>query len=151
MKLTSTALQQGETIPKHYTADGTNVSPPLRWTEPPAATQSLALVCTDPDAPRGTWTHWVLYNLPATARDLPEAVPTTGELADGVRQGRNDFGKLGYGGPAPPRGKPHRYVFTVYALDAASDLGEGATRQQLEAAMKGHILATGQLTGTYQR
>ena len=151
IELTSTAFQKSETIPKQYTGDGVDQSPPLRWSEPPAGTKSLALICDDPDAPRGTWVHWVLFNLPPQTRELEESVPTTAALPSGAKQGKNDFGNIGYGGPAPPKGKPHRYFFKLYALDVTLDLPSGATKAQLEAAMKGHILAEGQLMGTYKR
>ncbi len=149
--LTSSAFQEGESIPRQYTDDGANVSPPLAWSEPPTGTRSLALICDDPDAPRGTWVHWVLFNLPADLRELPENVPSDAVLENEARQGRNDFGKLGYGGPAPPRGKPHRYFFKLYALDVVLPLTAGASKAQLLEAMKGHILAEGQLMGKYQR
>ncbi len=151
LELTSTAFQQGETIPKQYTGDGVDQSPPLRWSEPPTGTKSIALICDDPDAPRGTWVHWVLFNLPPQTRQLEESVPTTATLGNGAKQGKNDFGNIGYGGPAPPKGKAHRYFFKLYALDIVLDLPTGATKAQLEAAMKGHILAEGQLMGTYKR
>jgi Raf kinase inhibitor-like YbhB/YbcL family protein len=149
--LTSTAFQPGATIPKQYTGDGPDRSPPLAWSEPPAGTTSLAVICDDPDAPRGTWVHWVLFNLPGQTRDLAEGVPTAETLGSGAKQGKNDFGNIGYGGPAPPRGKPHRYFFKLYALDGAVDLPAGTTKAQLVEAMKGHILAEGQLMGTYGR
>lgn len=149
--LTSTAFQDGQTIPRQCTADGKNISPPLKWSNPPATTKSFALICEDPDAPRGTWTHWVLLNLPPTSRELGEAVPSLETLPDGSIQGTNDFGKVGYGGPAPPPGKPHRYFFKVYALDQLLNIQPGATRKQLLEAMGGHILAEGQLIGTYGR
>lgn len=151
IRLTSPAFKDGESIPKKYTADGENVSPPLRWEEPPRGAQSFALICEDPDAPGGTFYHWVLFNLPADARELKEGVPPTGELPDGARQGKNSFDKVGYGGPSPPEGKPHRYVFKLFALDRKLDLSAGATRDQLVTAMKGHALAGGQLTGKYGR
>ena len=151
IELNSTAFAEGETIPRQYTADGKDVSPPLAWPAPPEATKSLALVCEDPDAPRGTWTHWVLFNLPPETRDLHEGVPPDRELASGARQGKNDFGKIGYGGPSPPRGKPHRYYFKLYALDAALDLPAGATRVQVLAAIQGHVLDEGQRMGLYGR
>lgn len=151
IEVTSTAFQQGKAIPKQYTGDGVDQSPPLQWSEPPAGTKSLALICDDPDAPVGTWVHWVLFNLPADTRELKEGLPTTETLKDAPKQGKNDFGKIGYGGPAPPKGKPHRYFFKVYALDKAVDLTPGATKARLEEAMEGHILAEGQLMGTYQR
>ena len=151
IKLTSTAFQAGATIPKEYTGDGADQSPALSWSEPPKETQSFALICDDPDAPRGTWVHWVLFNLPAQTRQLEQGVPTTDTLASGAKHGKNDFGNVGYGGPAPPKGKPHRYFFRLYALDANLDLPAGASKAQLETAMKGHILAEGQLMGKYGR
>jgi Raf kinase inhibitor-like YbhB/YbcL family protein len=151
IELSSSAFQPGATIPQPFTGDGVDRSPPLRWSEPPDGTKALALICDDPDAPRGTWVHWVLFNLPGQVRELEEGVPTADELGNGARQGKNDFGKIGYGGPAPPRGKPHRYFFKLYALDTTLDLPAGATKAQLEQAMKGHILAEGQLMGTYRR
>jgi Raf kinase inhibitor-like YbhB/YbcL family protein len=151
LELTSTAFRPGETIPTQYTGDGADRSPPLRWSEPPSGTKSFALICDDPDAPRGTWVHWVLFNLPAQLRELQEGVPTTETLGNGAKQGKNDFGNVGYGGPAPPKGKPHRYSFKLYALDADVDLTPGATKAQLTNAMKGHILAEGQLAGNYGR
>ena len=151
IELTSTAFQPGATIPTQYTGDGADRSPPLRWSEPPAGTKSLALICDDPDAPRGTWVHWVLFDLPARTRELEEGVAATETLPSGAKQGKNDFGNAGYGGPAPPKGKPHRYFFKLYALDVAVDLPPGATKARLLDAMKGHILAEGQLVGTYGR
>ena len=151
IEVTSTGFQPGKTIPKQHTGDGADKSPPLRWSEPPKETQSLALICDDPDAPRATWVHWVLFNLPAQTRELEESVPTTATLGTGAKQGKNDFGNIGYGGPAPPKGKPHRYFFKLYALDVVLDLQPGATKAQLDDAMKGHILAEGQLMGNYQR
>lgn len=151
IEVTSTAFQQGMTIPKQFTGDGVDQSPPLRWSKPPSGTRSIALICDDPDAPRGTWVHWVLFNLPPQTRELEEGVPTTATLPSGAMQGKNDFGNIGYGGPAPPRGKAHRYFFKLYALTVAVDLTPGATKAQLEDAMKGHILDEGQLMGTYKR
>jgi Raf kinase inhibitor-like YbhB/YbcL family protein len=151
MNLSSTSFQDGSRIPAKYTCSGANISPQLAWSAPPAATVSLALIVTDPDAPRGTWVHWVLYNLPAGTRALPEGLPALGQLPDGALQGRNDFGNLGYGGPCPPPGSPHHYIFTLYALDAKLNLPVGATRAQVEAAMQGHILASGRLIGLFQR
>src|SRR5438128_2167054 len=117
MRLVSTAFLEGSPIPRKHTGDGSDVSPPLEWSDVPEGTKSLALICDDPDAPRGTWVHWVVFNIPAERKDLPEAQPPRGSLPSGARQGKNDFGKLGYGGPAPPPGKPHRYMFKLYALD----------------------------------
>jgi Raf kinase inhibitor-like YbhB/YbcL family protein len=147
MRVTSTAFKEGETIPKRYTADGANVSPPLQWSGAPEGTKSFALICDDPDAPSKTWIHWVAYNLPADVHELAEA----DSIKSGGKQGKNDFDKSRYGGPAPPKGKPHRYFFKVYALDAVLDLPAEATAQDLERKMKGHVLAHGQLMGKYSR
>ncbi|MDR3402165.1 MAG: YbhB/YbcL family Raf kinase inhibitor-like protein [Chthoniobacter sp.] len=138
-------------IPAKYTCEGANVSPPLSWTGLPAGTKSLALICDDPDAPAGTWVHWVLYHLPATTNSLDEKLPPAAALLDGARQGVNDFGKTGYGGPCPPPGKPHRYFFKLYALDIDLALRPGATKQALVQAMEHHVLADGLLMGKYQR
>jgi len=151
MQLKSTAFQDGQAIPRQYTADGENRSPPLEWTAPPTGTQSLALICEDPDAPRGIWVHWVLFNLPQNARKLDEGMASDGKLPPGAVQGTNDFRKIGYGGPAPPPGKPHRYFFKLYALDARLNLPTGTNRSQLLDAMRGHILAETQLMGKYGR
>jgi Raf kinase inhibitor-like YbhB/YbcL family protein len=151
IELTSSAFREGEIIPKPYTGDGKDQSPPLRWADPPAGTKSFALIADDPDAPRGTWVHWVLFNLPAETRELKEGVPTEKTLSNGAKQGTNDFKKIGYGGPAPPPGKPHRYFFKLYALDTALDLAPGATKDQVVAAMEGHVKGEGQLMGKYGR
>ena len=150
-QMTSTAIREGQPIPKQHTDDGRNLSPPLQWGEPPTGTRSLALICEDPDAPRGTFTHWVIFNLPADARELSEGVPAEATPSNGAVQGKNDFGKMGYGGPAPPPGKPHRYFFKLYALDQQLDLPAGAGKQNVQAALTGHVLAEGQLMGTYGR
>jgi len=150
LELTSTAFAPGQPIPRKYTCDGENVSPPLRWSDPPQGTRSLALICDDPDAPAGTWVHWVLYNLPATARALAEAVPANADLPDGSRHGKNGWGRLGYGGPCPPSGT-HRYFFKLYALDTVLGLASGMDKSQLLQAMQGHILAQTELMGTYKR
>lgn len=151
LELTSTAFADGAAIPKLHSGDGMNASPPLHWSDPPAQTKSFALICDDPDAPRGTWVHWVLFNLPADKRELSEGVLTTETIDSGAKQGKNDFGTIGYGGPAPPRGKPHRYFFRLYAVDTKPDLPPGVTKEQLLAAMNGHVVAEGQLMGRYQR
>ena len=151
IRLTSSAFTKGGSIPEEYTCDGVNVSPPLAWTHLPAATQSLALTVDDPDAPSGIWVHWLLFNLPPETASLPIGVPTTDTLPSGARQGSNDYGKIGYGGPCPPSGKPHRYVFTLYALDTLLDLPSGAMRRMLINAISGHILDQGELIGTYAR
>ena len=149
--VTSPAFLEGAPIPALYTADGRDISPPLRWSGVPAAAKTLALVCEDPDAPMGTWVHWVLFNLPAGIADLPENVLPAGNAPHGARQGLNDFRHAGYGGPAPPPGRPHRYYFRLYALDAELALHPGISRKDLLREMQGHLLAEGQLMGTYQR
>lgn len=149
-QLSSPAFKQGEMMPVECTCDGSDRSPALAWTEPPPGTKSFALIADDPDAPAGTWVHWVVYNLPATVRQMKENFPTDKKLSDGTLQGRNDFAKMGYGGPCPPGGT-HRYYFKLYALDTRLSLAPGATPSQLETAMKGHILAEAQLMGTYRR
>lgn len=150
MEITSTSFKEGGDIPKQYTCDGADISPPLAWNGYPAGTKSFAIICDDPDAPRGTWVHWVLYDLPPGASYLPERAPADKTLANGARQGANDFGKIGYGGPCPPGGT-HRYFFKVYALDTMLDLPPGATKPDVEKAMRTHVLAQGQLMGHYSR
>ncbi|MBI3324317.1 MAG: YbhB/YbcL family Raf kinase inhibitor-like protein [Candidatus Omnitrophica bacterium] len=149
--LSSPAFQAHTPIPKPYTCDGTDISPALTWTDPPAGTKSFALIMDDPDAPVGTWVHWVVYNLPAAIRHLPEQVPALPSLADQSRQGRNDFRRVGYGGPCPPPGPAHRYVFKLYALDTMLGLEAGQTKAELERTMEGHILDKAELVGTYRR
>lgn len=151
LKLTSAAFQPGGTIPKKFTCDGPDVSPALAWSGAPAGTKSFALIMDDPDAPVGTWVHWVLYDLPAGMHELAENVAKQEELPDGARQGRNDFRRIGYGGPCPPPGPAHRYFFKLYALDAKLGLKPGATKADVEKAMKGHVLAQGELMGRYGR
>jgi Raf kinase inhibitor-like YbhB/YbcL family protein len=151
LTISSTAFQEGKPIPKLYTGDGKDISPPLQWADPPAATKSFALIADDPDAPRGTWVHWVLFNLPPDTHSLVEGVPKNETLANGAMQGTTDFGSVGYGGPAPPKGKPHRYYFKLYALDDMLKLPAGATKAEAESAMKGHVLAESQVMGIYQR
>ncbi len=151
LTLISPAFDVGAAIPVRYTCDGEDVSPPLKWNDPPGSTTAFALVCDDPDAPMGTWVHWVIYDIPPSARGLGEGVPQYGELEDGSRQGRNDFKHIGYDGPCPPPGKPHRYFFKLYALDTPTGLEAGADKKKLLKAIKGHILAEGQLMGKYKR
>lgn len=151
LDLTSTAFEEGGTIPTKYTCDGPDVSPPLAWNTPPAGTKSLAFICDDPDAPVGTWVHWVLYDLPPEATLVTEGLPLDEQLASGGRQGINDFHRIGYGGPCPPRGPAHRYFFKLYALDTELNLPARAVKKELLKAMEGHILAKGQLMGRYQR
>ena len=150
-QISSPAFSAGEAIPRKFTCDGPDVSPQLKWNEPPANTKSFALIMDDPDAPAGTWVHWVLYDLPADTGELPEGVRKQEQLSSGARQGRNDFGKIGYGGPCPPAGKAHRYFFKLYALDTKLNLKSGATKADLERAMKGRILAQAELIGRYGR
>jgi Raf kinase inhibitor-like YbhB/YbcL family protein len=150
-QISSTAFSNGETIPKKFTCDGPDVSPQLSWKEAPAAARSFALIMDDPDAPAGTWVHWVLYNLPANTSQLPEGLEKQEQLATGALQGRNDFRKIGYGGPCPPPGTPHRYYFKLYALDTKLNLKAGATKADLERSMKGHILGEAELMGRYGR
>jgi hypothetical protein len=150
MDLTSTAFAEGALIPSLYTCDGKDVSPPLSWDDPPAGVKSFALISDDPDAPVGIWVHWVMWNIPATARSLPENLPKTEESEGGARQGTNDFRRIGYGGPCPPSGT-HRYYFKLYALDTTLDLPASATKRDLEAAMQGHVLAEARRMGTYKR
>lgn len=150
-EISTPAFQHGQTIPKQYTGDGKDISPPFKWTGRPDKTQTFALICDDPDAPVGTWDHWVLYDLPATVGELKEALSRDNQFPDGSKQGNNSWGKIGYGGPAPPRGKLHRYFFKLYALDKQLGLKPGATKQQVLDAMKGHTLAESETMGTYQR
>ena len=151
LQLSSTAFAEGQLIPHRHGFDDQNISPALQWSGVPPAAKSLALICDDPDAPAGTWVHWVIYDLPPHTDGLSENVPKSPELANGARQGMNDFKRPGYGGPAPPAGKPHRYFFKLYALDLKPDLKPGLTKKDLLKAMEGHVLAEGQLMGTYQR
>ena len=151
--LSTGAFPAGGSIPARYTCDGADVSPALAWAGTPAGTASYALIADDPDAPAGTWVHWVVFNLPGTLAALPEDVPKTDELRGfgGALQGRNDFKRVGYGGPCPPPGRPHRYYFKLYALDMVLTLKAGATKQDVERAMRGHILSEASLMGTYAR
>ena len=151
MKLKSASFEEGVAIPVRHTCDGADVSPPLEWSGAPPAVKTFALICDDPDAPAKTWVHWVLFNLPAATARLNENVPKAELLDDGARQGTTDFGRVGYGGPCPPPGKPHRYFFRLYALDRSLDLKPGTTKAEVERAIKGHVLAEAQLMGTYGR
>jgi len=154
LRLTSAAFQDEGMIPRTYTCDGSDQSPPLEWSGVPEKARSLALICDDPDAPGGTWSHWVIYNMAPQARMLGEGLAPTEQLKlEGdlsARQGKNDFGKIGYGGPCPPRGT-HRYFFRLYALETELDPGAGATRSTVLRAMDGHIIAEGRLMGKYSR
>ena len=150
LKLTSASFSEGAMIPKQYTCDGKDISPPLAWSGVPPSAVTLALIADDPDAPTGVWVHWVLFNIPLSTQNLPENVPARKALPDGAKQGTNDFGRIGYGGPCPPGGT-HRYFFKLYALDAELKLDAGASKAQLLKAMEGHILAQGQLMGRFKR
>ncbi len=150
LALTSTSFRGGE-IPTQFTCDGADTSPELAWAAPPAGTQSIALIVVDRDAPLGSFVHWVLYDLPADKRELTEGLPKQAQLPDGSRQGLNDFDKTGYGGPCPPGKSGHRYVFALYAIDSRLNLPVGSTRREVENALKGHILAHGELIARYQR
>jgi len=141
----------GGEIPWKHTCNGPDLSPALDWSDPPPKSVSFSLIVDDPDAPGGTWVHWVLFDLPGSLLELPEGLAKTPELPDGSRQGTNDFGRIGYGGPCPPRGTVHRYFFKLYALDAKLNLRAGATKAEVEKAMKGHVLAQTDLMGKFKR
>jgi Raf kinase inhibitor-like YbhB/YbcL family protein len=145
------AFRNGGEIPGKYTCSGANVSPALNWSAVPQGARSLALIVDDPDAPGGTWTHWVIWDIPAQAAGLPEGVPSQEALTDGTREGKNDFGRIGYGGPCPPPGKQHRYFFRLYALDKVLELKAGSERPDLEDAMKRHVLTQAEWMGTFRR
>ncbi len=155
MRLSSPAFKNNGTIPKRFTGEGEDVSPELHWTGAPERTKSLALIMDDPDAPPGTWVHWVLYDLPPGTTKLPQDLPKTATLHDGARQGAcwgvDAFERVGYHGPLPPPGKTHHYSFRLYALDEKPALPDNATKKQLEAAMSGHVLAESELVGAYRR
>ncbi len=152
-RLYSPAFQNGERIPAKYTCDGEDVSPPLRWEEVPEGTKSLVLIVYDPDAPTGTFIHWVLYNIPATVNELPEGVPKDEPVVEGIGvQGMNDFGYIGYGGPCPPPGHgAHRYFFALHALDVELRVRPGARADEVLKAMKDHVIGYAVLMGTYER
>ena len=151
ISISSEAFRNGDAIPAEYTCDGKDISPALSWSGTPAGTKSIALIMDDPDATRGTFVHWVLFNIPAETNKLPAGIPGNRSLSDGSRHGTTDYGRTEYGGPCPPPGKPHRYYFKIYALDAKLDLPAGATKANLERAMEGHILSKGELMGKYGR
>jgi len=150
MQLTSSAFSAGQAIPVKYSCKGNNISPALAWSNAPANTKSFALIVDDPDAPSGIWVHWVAFNIPATVTSLPEAVPTGAQLANGGLQGKNSSSHMGYDGPCPPSGL-HRYFFKLYALDAVLNLSSDANKSQLLQAMQGHVLAQGELMGTFSK
>ena len=151
MQISTSSFPAEGTIPKKHTCDAQDISPAFTWTGAPPSTRSFALIADDPDAPVGTWNHWLIWNVPASVHQFAESVAKTPTLPDGSRQGQNDFKKVGYNGPCPPPGKPHRYYFKLFALDMPLDLRAGATRKELEAAMKGHVVAENQIMGRYGR
>jgi len=151
LELKSSAFNNGAPIPAKYTCKGEDVSVPLTWSGVPEGAKSIALICDDPDAPSMTWVHWVVYNVPAGAKGFKEEMPKERELPDGTLQGMTDFRRIGYGGPCPPPGGPHRYYFKLYALNTVLELGPGATKKALLEAMKGHVLEEAQLMGTFKR
>jgi Raf kinase inhibitor-like YbhB/YbcL family protein len=151
MKLETNAFTPGGFIPARYTCKGGDVSPPLAWSNSPGNGQGFALILEDPDAPGGTWTHWLVYNLPSSAHGLPEGIPKMNEIQGGGRQGVNDFGNIGYGGPCPPPGKAHRYYFHLYALNAPLALKAGASKAEVRAALGGKVLAQTDLMGRFKR
>jgi len=149
MLLTSDAFSNNDAIPVRFTGRGGNFSPPLTWSEPPNGTKSFALVCIDPDAPSGTFTHWVIFNIPANSHELKEGIPPKPMLLDGATQGKNDLDEIGYTGPDPPPGKPHHYCFKLFALDTTLDLPAGVSHGELRARTPGHVLAEADLIGTF--
>ncbi len=151
MLLRSDAFPDGGNIPTKYTCEGDDISPPLTWGGTPAQTRSLALVMDDPDAPFGAFTHWVIFDLDPNTSTLGEGVQAAPQLPGSTIQGKNGFGKFGYGGPCPPRGRPHHYRFTLYALDDLLRLAPGSSKKQVLVAMRGHILEQAQLVGLFQR
>ncbi len=151
LELKSSAFSANDEIPRRFTCEGQDISVPLAWSTTPLGTKSWALVCDDPDAPMGTWVHWVVYNIPPERTQFSEGVEAKQRLEDGTRQGRTDFQRVGYGGPCPPPGRPHRYFFRLYALDTVLDFLKPPTRQDLLTAIKGHVLAEATLMGTYKR
>ncbi|TAM82265.1 MAG: YbhB/YbcL family Raf kinase inhibitor-like protein [Acidobacteria bacterium] len=150
-RIESAAFKEGAFIPSRFSCQGENISPPLKWTDPPSGSRSFALIVDDPDAPGGTWTHWVVFNLRGQTRALDENTPKQGELPNGGLQGLTSFGNVGYGGPCPPPGKAHHYFFRLYALDTVLSLQPGAPREDVLAALKGHTLGRAQLTGLFKR
>lgn len=151
LSVSSSAFAEGAVVPKLYTGDGKDISPALSWNGAPATTKSLALTVEDPDAPGGTWFHWIIFNIPAGEKGLKENVAKTPTLSNGAVQGRNDFDKTGYNGPAPPKGPLHHYQFKMVALDTKLSLKPNCSKDDYYKAIKGHILASGTLTGTYSR
>ena len=150
MNISSPAVMEGQTVPRQHTVDGSDISPPLSWSAPPAQAASLAIVVDDPDAPGGVWYHWIMFNMKPTTHGLGANVPKVGKLGEGVLQGTNDFGKVGYNGPAPPRGALHHYRFKLLALDTKLALPAGVKKDDFLRAINGHVLEESQLSGTYK-
>lgn len=148
--ITSPVFEDGGIIPKKYTCDDLDMSPPIEWSNVPEGTKTISIVCDDPDAPMKTWIHWIIFNIPGDVTGLPENVPPEKELENGAKQGMNDFHKVGYGGPCPPSGT-HRYFFKIYALDITLDLPAGVSKSHLMIAMEGHVISESHLMGTYTR
>lgn len=151
IEITSSAFEDGGFIPARYTCEGEDLSPPLKWANVPGDSRSLAIICDDPDAPAGTWVHWVIYDISPTLSELPEGIPPSQITPDGAKQGVNDFRRTGYGGPCPPPGGPHRYFFKLYALDIEPGLPAGSSKADLLRVMEARVLGEGQLMGLYQR
>ena len=151
LSVTSPAFEDNGRMPARYTADGDDLSPPLQWADAPDGVAEYALIVEDPDAPGGTFTHWVIYGIPGNYDHLDDGIMQISELDNGAMQGKNSFGQIGYGGPSPPKGKPHRYIFTLYGLDAKLDLPAGIAKEELKKAMRGHIVTEGRITGIYGR
>jgi Raf kinase inhibitor-like YbhB/YbcL family protein len=149
--ITSTAFNAGDAIPLRFTCDGSNISPLLAWTQPPSGTQSFVLIMDDPDAPRGDWVHWVMFDIPDGTSGLPDNLPPVPEMQTGARQGMNSYHRFGYSGPCPPKNKEHHYFFRLYALDQRLGLMPGALKMDVERAMQGHVLAKAELMGRYER
>jgi len=150
MEVKSAAFGHRTSMPDKYTCDGADVSPPLEWRNAPSGTKTFAIICDTPDAPTGTWVHWVIYDIPADITKLPESVTKNGQLDIGAKQGKNDFDQIGYGGPCLPAGE-HRFFFKLYALDGPTNLKVGASKEELLQAVKGHVLAEAELMGIYAR
>jgi Raf kinase inhibitor-like YbhB/YbcL family protein len=150
IELKSKAFKEGEMIPSKYTCDGVNISPPLEWSNLPSQTKTLAIIADDPDAPKKTFVHWVIFNIPGNLENIPEEMAPIPTLPNNAKQGKNDFNKIGYKGPCPPNGT-HRYYFKIYALDSELELEPGISKNDLLDAMQGHTLDEGQLMGKYEK
>ncbi|MGB9978399.1 YbhB/YbcL family Raf kinase inhibitor-like protein [Methanobacterium sp.] len=151
INLMSDVFEEGDIIPTRHTCDDINVSPPLRWDSLPSHALSFAILCEDPDAPMGTWTHWIIFNIPPDVKELSAEIENKEHLEMGITQGVNDFGYVGYGGPCPPEGEEHRYIFRIYALDTTLNLGPGTKREEFSRALNENVLDDGRLMGIYGR